>query len=190
MERKIGSIIKGYNRWIKTNLSLDPAIVGHQYSTFENYVFFPTTHVVYARSLDRYVQVTEELYTDLLHDEDNDKHFYLRINKIVGSYSIGISSAEGRGTELIDLINLSDQSTPETDTVKAEQNQALYDAIDQLTDSQKAVIIGIFFRGMKEAELATQLGRSQSTIHHHRERALKTLACILSDMELEMDYER
>jgi RNA polymerase sigma factor (sigma-70 family) len=57
----------------------------------------------------------------------------------------------------------------------------LYDAVDKLTETEKAVFHESFMMGKKQAEIAKQLGVSTKTVERYRKKILDFLKNELKD---------
>ncbi|WP_436788392.1 RNA polymerase sigma factor [Yinghuangia sp. YIM S10712] len=65
--------------------------------------------------------------------------------------------------------------SPEDDAIRAEEDQQLRVAIDNLRPRQREVLVLRYYAGLTEAEIARTLGMAQGTVKSTANRALKSL---------------
>ena len=78
------------------------------------------------------------------------------------------------------LVDLS--SGPEELSEKAEVRRALWEALGKLSPPQRAVIVLRYYLGLKDTEIAGQLGRAPGTVKKHLHDARKRLRSLLEDL--------
>ena len=86
---------------------------------------------------------------------------------------------DNAGTSYIDNITIPEEELD----YKDEYGTILNDAINKLTDKQKKIIIGIYFEGKLQSDLAKELNTYQSNISRMQKNALSKLFNIINNKE-------
>ena len=101
--------------------------------------------------------------------KDNNESFYaheIQLSSLIG----GEDGAYDNFSEFID-----DSQNPELLFAQQEQIEELYAAINKLCNSDRELIIAIYFEGMTERSYASKSGIPTMTVHDRKIRALKRL---------------
>ena len=101
--------------------------------------------------------------------KDNNESFYaheIQLSSLIG----GEDGAYDNFSEFID-----DSQNPELLFAQQEQIEELYAAINKLCNSDRELIIAIYFEGMTERSYASKSGIPAMTVHDRKIRALKQL---------------
>lgn len=101
--------------------------------------------------------------------KDNNESFYaheIQLSSLIG----GEDGAYDNFSEFID-----DSQNPELLFAQQEQIEELYAAINKLCNSDRELIIAIYFEGMTERSYASKSGIPAMTVHDRKIRALKRL---------------
>lgn len=105
--------------------------------------------------------------------EDSDKSFHkheIQFSSLTGAQDAGFENFK----EFIDSAN-----TPEQLVLQSMEMNSLYQAISALSDSDQALIQGLFFDGMTEREYAEKLGIYHNAVHEQKVRIIKKLQKLL-----------
>lgn len=70
---------------------------------------------------------------------------------------------------------------PTNDVELEELRTRLARALDRLPEREREVVVGKFFAGLSNEEIAERLGCTQQAVRGYQSRALRTLACLLVD---------
>ena len=70
--------------------------------------------------------------------------------------------------------------------ILADIRDRVRNAIDDLPPAQRAVILGIFFKGMERKEIAQMRSVTESAVYRSLEKAIPALRISLADLEAEM----
>jgi RNA polymerase sigma-70 factor (ECF subfamily) len=73
--------------------------------------------------------------------------------------------------------------SPSTDMRRWERFVSLRDAVGRLSDDHREVVISIYFRGLRVAEVATRMDRSADAIHMLHLRAVRKLRGLLGNTD-------
>ena len=84
------------------------------------------------------------------------------------------------------IARLTDEQGYENSLIEAGVAAKVYEAVEQLPAECKKVFKLLFYQGMEQADVASQLGISISTVRSQKSRALQLLRISLSDKELSL----
>lgn len=128
--------------------------------------------------------VFEELFT-AFRRFDTARPFLPWLYRIVHNVSMDYLRRNRRGT--LPLLNPDNVLGPDPDpgpadrAEQAEQREAVWQAISQLPDHQRAVLVLRYYAGLNEAEMADTLSIRRGTVKSRLHRAQEALATLLAE---------
>lgn len=102
------------------------------------------------------------------------KYTYLNRHKERRCFSLNISIGEDEECELIDMIQ-SDREGPMEVVLKSEIKSELRQALYNLTDRQRDIVIFYYLNGLSIKDISTKLGIAYRTVVNTKTRALEKL---------------
>lgn len=132
------------------------------------------------------IEVSYEVYKVYHSSRRKEKHFMVelkqgrkRIDPLTHE-TVYIPSLEDSYERLQEFLE-SKTPKPEDIILNKELRDNLYKAIEMLSESDKELIIEIFFKNKTEKEIAYERGRSIQIINYHKRRILAKLRTYLSE---------
>lgn len=157
----------------------------HYFQYDEEYYYSNDTCTVYIKSEDIYIDLEENKFQELLRCQWNENRSDNNYTKRTLSYNNNISSDEDGCDEFIKLFEDENSPNPEQNYFDNNMIQKVKEAVSMLSNSQKKVIMGLFFENKNETELAKIMNMAQSTIFYHKKEGLKKLSKLLDETEFE-----
>lgn len=121
------------------------------------------------------IEVAEDVYYAYYRLQNREDYLVSRDKRQGLTYYHALDSEEMSGEEI-----LKDGKTNIiSGIIDREEREALYDALRQLCEKDRELIVEIFFNEKTEQEIAKALGVSQPAVHKRKVRILKSLKKIL-----------
>ncbi len=128
------------------------------------------TYVIYIKN--QAVTVSEEVYKEYWKSIEHERYLTKKIHNTWVYLDHLFDGFEHNSLE-IELIK--DLDPTRNEALKMERYEALYKAINTLTDVEKDLIIALYFKELTQTEYALIIGVTKQNISKHHEKIIKKL---------------
>ena len=144
---------------------------------------------VYFPMANEYKNLSPEIFDKLLKIYRNSEYAMKAEDEKSKNHGIKVDNY-GDADTLDALINALSVDNTARDYSSALLKELFHDALDTLSATQREIIIGLYYNNKTQAELAEELGCTQSTISYQKDRAIELITQYFKDHGYEAeDFE-